>query len=236
VELGDDAPLSPTIKLKRRRRHRAVGASVLTFIRRTSWTVRGIATGVAVTIILIAWAMIARACAPKQNTTLDHFDVLIVLGSPADSDGNPSPFQIERVTEAVNEYERGIAPRIILTGGTTRKQFVEAQVMARVAEAQGIPATQIIEEEHARNTIENACNSLRIMRLHGWHSAEVISGASHLPRTALILSRLPLEWRVHAAPPLESESAWLEPGLTAVEILETVRYLVWARETEPCSL
>ena len=87
-----------------------------------------------------------RALAPGSNTTQDHFDVLIVLGSPVDADGNPSPRELARVTEAVDEYERGVAPRIIFTGGAVANRFVEAHVMARTAEAQGIPASAVLED------------------------------------------------------------------------------------------
>jgi uncharacterized SAM-binding protein YcdF (DUF218 family) len=198
--------------------------------------VRAILLGAAVVVGLVAWAAIARAIAPRANTTQNQFDVLIVLGSPADADGNPTPTELERVTEAVNEYERGVAPRMIITGGPAHNRFVEAEVMARVAEAQGIPAGAIVKERTARNTIENTCDSLKIMQSHGWESTEVVSSASHLPRTGLILSRLPLKWRVHAAPALEPEGQWTQGATTAIEILKTVRYLVWARQMDGCSL
>ena len=200
------------------------------------WLGRGILTCAAVVTALVAWAAIARAFAPKENTAQEHFDVLMVLGSPADADGNPTPTELERVTEAVNEYERGVAPRMIITGGPAHNQFMEAEVMARVAEAQGIPAGAIVEERTARNTMENTCDSLRIMRSHGWESAEVISSASHLPRAGLILSRLPLEWRTHAAPALEPEGPWEHGAMTAMEILKTVRYLGWARQADRCEV
>jgi uncharacterized SAM-binding protein YcdF (DUF218 family) len=203
---------------------------------RPGWKARVVLACAALVVVLVAWAAIARSIAPTANTTQNQFDVLIVLGSPADSDGNPTPTEIELVTEAVNEYERGVAPRIIITGGPTHNRFVEAEVMARVAEAQGIPAGAIVEERTARDTMENACDSLRIMRSHGWESAEVVSSASHLPRMGLILSRLPLKWRIHAAPALEPEGEWTRAAMTAVEILKTVRYLVWAREMESCTL
>jgi len=196
----------------------------------------GILVCAAVVAALIAWAAIARALAPKGNNTQEHFDVLMVLGSPADADGNPTPIELARVTEAVNEYERGVAPRMIITGGPSHNRFVEADVMARLAEAQGIPAGAIVEERTARDTMENACDSVRIMRSHGWESAEVVSSASHLPRTGLILSRLPLKWRTHAAPSLEPEGEWTQAAMTALEILKTVRYLVWARQMDTCSL
>ena len=175
-----------------------------------------------------------RALAPKANTTQDQFDVLIVLGSPADGDGNPSPHQLARVTEAVHEYERGVAPRIIVTGGAVANRFVEAQVMARTAEAQGIPASAVLEDPAARNTLENTCNAWRIMRSHGWESAEVISSPSHLPCAALMLSRLPIKWRVHEAPALGSVGSGATAKQTAIEILKTLHYLVWSRQMERC--
>jgi uncharacterized SAM-binding protein YcdF (DUF218 family) len=175
-----------------------------------------------------------RHFAPTSNTSLSRFDAIIVLGSPADADGNPTPNELARVTEAVREYDRGVAPRLILTGGAAHNRFVEARVMARAAEAQGIPESAIVVEGEALDTIHNACYSVRIMKAHGWHTAEVVSAASHLPRAGLIFSRLPLEWRTHAAPPLTPPSA-IGAGLgEIVENAKTVRYLVWARQSEYC--
>ena len=186
--------------------------------------------------VLFAWAGLARALAPQSNASLDHFDAIIVLGYPADSDGNPTPTQLARVTEAVHEYERGIAPRLIVTGGPASNRFVEAQVMARTAEAQGVPASAVFIEPHARDTIQNACYAARIMRTHGWISAEVVSSPSHLPRAGLIFSRLPIEWRMHAAASLAPSSSTTSRFLAALETLKTVRYLVWARWSEGCEL
>jgi uncharacterized SAM-binding protein YcdF (DUF218 family) len=204
--------------------------------RRLSWRARIIFGCAVVVIAIVGWAALARAMAPRENTSQKQFDVLIVLGNPADDDGNPTAIEQARVSEAVSEYERGVAPRMIFTGGAVRNQFVEAQVMARTAEAQGIPASAILEESQARNTIENACDSLRIMRSHGWDSAEVVTSPRHLPRAAMIFSRLPIKFRMRAAPPASPEPNWLSGDTTAMEILKTVHYLVWSRQSEPCEV
>jgi uncharacterized SAM-binding protein YcdF (DUF218 family) len=183
---------------------------------------------------LLGWAVLSRQLAPASNTSLTRFDAIIVLGAPADTDGNPSPTQLARVTEAVHEYERGVAPRLIVSGAADGSRPVEAMVMARTAEAQGIPASAIYEEVKAKDTIENGCYSVRIMESHGWHSAEVVSSASHLPRAGIIFSELPLEWRTHAAPPLEPVSTRHSIRVAALETLKTLRYLVWARQMEQC--
>jgi uncharacterized SAM-binding protein YcdF (DUF218 family) len=198
------------------------------------WKPRLAITACGAGIALLAWAAIARALAPASNTSLTRFDAIIVLGYRADRDGNPTPTQLARVTEAVREYERGVAPRLILTGGAAGNRFVEARVMARSAEAQGIPASAILIEPEAMDTIQNACYSVRMMKEHGWRSAEVISGAEHLPRAGIIFSSLPLQWSTHAAPPLAVASAAYQSALTTVEVLKTARYLTWARWSEHC--
>jgi uncharacterized SAM-binding protein YcdF (DUF218 family) len=198
------------------------------------WKTRLAISAAALILGLLAWAVIARQLAPSSNSVLTRYDAIVVLGTPADSDGNPTPDQLARVTEAVHEYERGVAPRLIFTGGAAHNHFVEARVMARTAEGQGIPESVIDVEGEAMDTIQNACYSVRIMQAHGWRSAEVISSAIHLPRVGLIFSRLPLEWTTHAAPPIRPVSASYTTSAEIIETLKTARYLVWTRQTEHC--
>jgi uncharacterized SAM-binding protein YcdF (DUF218 family) len=134
----------------------------------------------------------------------------------------------------VREYERGVAPHILMTGGAAHNHFVEAEVMARTAESEGVPASAIIIEGKALDTIQNACYSVRLMREHGWKSAEVVSTAAHLPRAAMIFEPLPIEWRMHAAPPLTPDFVTRWKIDEKVEVIKTMRFLVWARLTERC--
>ena len=53
---------------------------------------------------------------PTHNTAAAHFDAIIALGYPANSDGTPTPEQRERVLEGVREYKAGVAPYLILSG------------------------------------------------------------------------------------------------------------------------
>jgi uncharacterized SAM-binding protein YcdF (DUF218 family) len=203
--------------------------------RRMSVRTRVVLASIAIAVVLVAWATLARAFAPLGNTSATRFDALIVLGTPADAEGNPTPVQLSRVTEAVREYERGVAAHLILTGGQSHSGFVEAEVMARTAEAEGVPASSLVLEPQALDTIQNACYSARIMKAHGWRSAEVISNNSHLPRAGLIFSRLPIDWRLHAAPSLEPEITSPVRAAVALEVLKTLRYLVYAQWAERCA-
>jgi uncharacterized SAM-binding protein YcdF (DUF218 family) len=163
---------------------------------------------------------------PTHNTAATRFDTLVVLGTPANLDGTASPEQRERVLEGVRQYKSGIAPHIIMTGAAAHNQYVEAHVMSQLAQAQGVPATAIVEEPQAQNTIQNIYYSAQIMHHENWGSAEVISSPHHLGRTALILNALnttqptlSIDWHTQAAhwPPeytlphellLDTHEAW----------------------------
>lgn len=143
---------------------------------------------------------------PTHNTDATHFDAIIVLGYPANPDGTPSPEQRERVLEGVREYKAGVAPNIITTGAAAHNQYIEADVMAQLARSEGVPASSILEDVQAQNTIQNIYYSAQIMHQHGLNSAEIVSSPSHLPRAALIVNtfnvdqpNLYFNWRTHAA-------------------------------------
>jgi vancomycin permeability regulator SanA len=72
--------------------------------------------------------------------------------------------------------------------------------MKRYAVAQGVPADAIVEEPKAQDTIQNIYYSNQIMQAQGWHSAEVVSSRSHLPRAGLILHNYHFAWHAHGAP------------------------------------
>jgi uncharacterized SAM-binding protein YcdF (DUF218 family) len=199
-----------------------------------SWRTRIILLGCLVIVAPVAWGYLARRFAPKGNTDETHFDAIVVLGDPADKYGNPTATELARVNEGVREYERGVAEHLIFTGGAEHNRFVEAEVMARTAEAEGIPESAIVVEPEARNTAENACYAVRLMRARGWGSAEVVSSAWHLGRAGLIFSRMPIAWRMDAAPAVEPEPGWYEDAVGMEETLKTVRYLVWVRPMERC--
>lgn len=154
----------------------------------------------AVVVLVLAGITALYLTAPASNTGQSRFDVLIVLGYPARADGTPEPEMRERVLEGVRAFKAGVAPHLILTGAAAHNRFVEADVMAQLAEANGVPAAAIVKERRAHNTIENAAYSVKIMQAHGWRSAEVVTTPAHVQRSGVIFSVYPISWRAHSAP------------------------------------
>jgi uncharacterized SAM-binding protein YcdF (DUF218 family) len=156
----------------------------------------------------IACVAIMYFSIPMSDTQQGQFDVLLVLGNPAKSDGSIGPIAQSRVLEAIRQYRAGVAPRLLMTGGAVQNQFVEAQVMMQFARSQGVPASAVFAEGKARNTVQNAYYSYQIMQAHDWTSVLVVSSPTHLRRASLILSHYPLAWRMQAAPWPPDYSFW----------------------------
>lgn len=154
----------------------------------------------AVWIFLIA--LIFYFTVPLGNIQADHYDVLLVLGYPTSKNGSPRPEQRQRVLEAVRQYHAGVAPRIILAGGAAHNRFVEADAMAAMAKANGVPAGAILEDRSSQNTVENIENATEIMHTHGWNSVEAITSPAHARRASFILMHAPfsVNWRMQEAP------------------------------------
>jgi uncharacterized SAM-binding protein YcdF (DUF218 family) len=118
-----------------------------------------------VSIILataIACVAVLYFSIPMSDTQQRQFDVILVLGNPANGDGSIGPIARSRVLEAIRQYHAGVAPRLLMTGGAVLNQFVEAQVMQQFARSQGVPDGALIAEGEARNTIQNAFYSYKI--------------------------------------------------------------------------
>jgi uncharacterized SAM-binding protein YcdF (DUF218 family) len=117
-------------------------------------------------------------------------DVILVLGCRA-YDGNvPGPvFSAgvrRRAHHAAALYRRGLAASVITTGGRTGPGPSEAAALAAVLEAGGVPATAILLEEQAQDTVQNIRFSRILMQTHGWRTALLVTEPSHIKRAALI--------------------------------------------------
>jgi len=185
------------------------------------WMGRLLAAFGLLVVLCLLIAFVTYKTVPTHNCNLAHFDTILVLGCPTLVNGQASPEQRERVTEGVGEFKAGRAEHMIFSGGPTENRFIEGQVMANLAEEQGVPPSAIVVEGEARNTIQNIYFSDRIMQQKGWTSAEVVSSPSHLPRAGLILEHYHFQWKERASqwPP---EYGWRKLGMIyAAEITET---------------
>ena len=153
-----------------------------------------------VAAIAVVFDLLTYFSIPMSDTQQQTFDVILVLGNPANDDGTIATVARSRVLEGIRQYHAGVAPRLLMTGGAVKNQFAEGEVMRQFAISQGVPADAVFAETQSRNTIQNVFYSYKIMQAHHWTSVMVVSSPTHIRRATLILRRYPLAWQVQAAP------------------------------------
>jgi uncharacterized SAM-binding protein YcdF (DUF218 family) len=153
------------------------------------------------------------------------FDAIVVLGAALGAGGGPGAAIRRRVAEGLRRLEAGAAPVLLLSGGKGDGGPAEAEVMAGLARAAGVPEARLILENESRSTLENAHHSARLMRARGWTRALVVTDAVHLPRALLAFRAAGIEAQGAAAKGgARAEPAWSWPYHLAREAFATLWY------------
>jgi uncharacterized SAM-binding protein YcdF (DUF218 family) len=116
---------------------------------------------------------------------------IVVLGAGLSVDeGIPLTAQLSstsmvQLAEGIVRYRQRPGSRLLLSGGKGFEQESEADLMARVAVALGVPPSDIVKEDQSRDTEDQA----RLIREHvGERTFVLVTSASHMHR-ALFLFR-----------------------------------------------
>lgn len=165
------------------------------------------------------------------------YDSIVVLGGamlPALPPYFPEPSLTEasdRVWHAARLYHRGVAPRIVVTGGSVlleegRQTTSEAEAMRAFLMDLRVPAEAIVEEGKALNTIQNIA---LVRELVKDKPVALVTSAFHMPRAmalarraGLNVSAFPVDWR--GAP--DGHSDW-ENWLPSATSLQTSGQALW---------
>ncbi len=94
----------------------------------------------------------ARDRAPKTQRA----DAIMIFGSGVKSDGRASLTLRARTRHAYELWKRGLAPKILCTGGVGTYPPAESLVQEQLLIGWGVPASAIIKEEQSTSTWENA--------------------------------------------------------------------------------
>lgn len=115
-----------------------------------------------------------------------RFDAIIVLGCRVGPDGEASPALTRRARHAARLYRRGLAPKVVLTGGVGTHPPSEARAAAAVARAEGVPEEAIVLEERSTSTEENALEAAARIDAE---RVLVVSDAYHVFRAERVFRR-----------------------------------------------
>ena len=145
----------------------------------------------ALALIVAGWlASMAAVVSRSREDQARAADAIVVLGA-AQYVGRPSPVLKARLDHGIDLYKRGLAPRLIVTGGRgTGDTTSEAAVSRRYAIKQGVPADSILAESEGRTTSESMRAVASMMEARGMKRAILVSDPFHMLRLDLIARRL----------------------------------------------
>ena len=109
----------------------------------------------------------------QVRTPCKTADVIVVLaGDPGD-----------RVRHAVGLYRKGVAPKLLMSGGPTGGTSW-AEIMRRQAIGLGVPERDIWIQDRSTSTTEDARLSLPVLEAHGVKSICLVTSCYHSRRAA----------------------------------------------------
>jgi uncharacterized SAM-binding protein YcdF (DUF218 family) len=150
---------------------------------------------------LLIGALERRSRAAEASRPACCYDAIVVLGGGIGAAHPPEMPQphlndgADRIWEAARLWKRGIAPRIIVSGGSFLAQHggpptTEADAMRIFLMDLGVPSDAIIDEGQALNTIENIRNVRAIV---GQGRVALVTSAYHMPRALQLAARAGLD-------------------------------------------
>jgi len=150
---------------------------------------------------------------------------IVVLCGGCRFNGRLSESTVVRVEHGVHLFERGLGPRLILSGGRWAPHRPAcAPRMQHLALALGIPPEAIIAESESASTAENAREVARLLRAEAIPSILLVTGPLHMRRAKLCFEKLGV--RVACAP---TPGAGHHSSLLAKEVLHEYLGLAYYR-------
>jgi uncharacterized SAM-binding protein YcdF (DUF218 family) len=149
---------------------------------RLGWTLGALMAGTWLVSILgvIVW---------EHRDTAQPASAIVVLGA-AQYVGRPSPVLRSRLDHAIDLWRRGLAPRMIFTGGSgDRDTTSEAAVGQRYAISHGVPANAILIENTGRSTAQSLQRVATLMSAEPSKSVILVSDPFHMLRLSILARR-----------------------------------------------
>jgi uncharacterized SAM-binding protein YcdF (DUF218 family) len=163
-------------------------------------------------LVLTAWALVHLAAISVDGCSDEDApaDLAVVLGNHVAADGTVSGRLVRRLDRALELYQQGKVPTIIVSGGRDPGSPFEAEAMKRYLVERGVPADAVVEDRGGENTYLTARFTAEYMQQHGLRSVIAVSQYYHISRSKLALRRFGVaEVRgAHAVMVIEPREPW----------------------------
>ena len=139
-----------------------------------------------------------------------------------------------RAQYAVTLYKQGYANKIILSGGIVYNKTTMAQLMAEQAVELGVPSKNIILEDKADSTFDNAIFTRDILLKNDFRSAIIVTSDYHTRRSKMIFnnvfkgSNIKLTYCASVGEYFDKEKWWVSNKSAMIVINEYIKFIGYA--------
>lgn len=127
---------------------------------------------------------------PEEAINLEDTSCILVLGCQVKANGKPSDMLSDRLRRGIELYEKGAAPKIIMSGDHGRKGYDEVNTMKQVAIDAGVPSDDIFMDHAGFSTYESLYRAKEIFKAD---KIIIVTQEYHLYRALYIAKELGIE-------------------------------------------
>jgi vancomycin permeability regulator SanA len=152
------------------------------------WIIRIILTIFLILIVINSYiVIITHKKIVKINQIKDKdYDCIIVLGAGI-KNRQPSPMLEDRLSTAIELYNKGVAPKIIVSGDHEYTDYDEVNVMKNYLKDNGIPSSDIFMDHAGISTYDSIYRARKIFKVN---KAIIVTQKYHLNRALYIAKNI----------------------------------------------
>lgn len=166
-------------------------------MKRFQRLIRGLGVVTVVLFLVAGLTPIANIAARRVALTpqIEPGGAIVVLAAGIMRGGDLEEESLRRVTAGIELYKKGFAPLLVLSGGARfdEDRFSEAEVRARLAEVAGIARHNILKEETANTTREEAVRISAMLKERSVTRILLVTESLHLRRAKLTFEETGLQ-------------------------------------------
>lgn len=171
-------------------------------IKKIVWKAIKVMTTVVISLILLCVLVVlainlrvvsvGKSCllTVEEAETLEDVDCIIVLGCQVRPDGRLSDMLHDRLTRALELYEKGVAPKLLMSGDHGGPYYNEVGAMKTFAVENGVSSEDVFMDHAGFSTYETVYRAKEIFQAR---KVVIVTQGYHLHRALYIAQQLGLE-------------------------------------------
>ncbi len=139
---------------------------------------------------VVVGAAEGRILSAQQAAQLSEVDCILVLGCGVKDDGQPSDMLHDRLRQALELYELGAAPKLLMSGDHGRENYDEVNIMKGFAVEAGVPSENVFMDHAGFSTYESIYRAKAVFEAR---KIIIVTQEYHLYRAMYIAEQFGLE-------------------------------------------